>query len=363
MKIAIFNSFLDNIGGAEIVTLIFARELNADIYTTNIDEEKIKRIGFEDVLPRIFSIGKVPIHPPFRQQATFFRFRKLNLAGKYDRFIISGDWAMSGAVNNRPNIWYVYSPLNELWEFKDWVSKNLLSFWKRPLYDIFVWFNRKLTLKYAKSVGVFVADAENVRARLKKYYGVDSKVVYPPTYTKNYYYRPHKNYWLSVNRLIKHKKIEEQVKAFASMPEANLIIVGSYEKGTQQSDEYKKYLESILTPNIKIISWVSDAELKGLYSECKGFITSAMDEDFGMTPVEAMASGKPVVAPNQGGYKETVVNGKTGFLLDDFNTKNIIKAVKEIGTKAESYKDACMKRAEEFDVSRFINKINAIIRQ
>ena len=76
-KIAVFNHFLDNIGGAEIVTLILARELAADVYTTNIDREKIKKMGFEDILPRIYSIGKVPINPPFKQQMAFLKFRFL----------------------------------------------------------------------------------------------------------------------------------------------------------------------------------------------------------------------------------------------------------------------------------------------
>ena len=89
MKIAIFHNFLDNIGGAEMVSLILARELKADIYTTNIDKEKIKKMGFSNI--NIFSIGKVPLNAPFRQQSALLRFRFLNLKNKYDFFIISGD--------------------------------------------------------------------------------------------------------------------------------------------------------------------------------------------------------------------------------------------------------------------------------
>ena len=74
MKIAIFHNFLDNIGGAEIVGLTLAREFDADIYTTNIDKEKIIKMGFEDVLPRLYSIGKVPINAPLRQQFVLWRF-------------------------------------------------------------------------------------------------------------------------------------------------------------------------------------------------------------------------------------------------------------------------------------------------
>jgi hypothetical protein len=152
MKIAVFHNFMDNIGGAEIVTLTLARELNADIYTTNISPSHITEMGFEDVLPRIYSIGNIPIQAPFRQQLAFFKFWRLNLKKSkpgmaYDRYIISGDWAMSGAVHNKPNIWYVHSPLHELWAFKDKIRNTMVVFWKRPIYDFWVWFNRKLTLK------------------------------------------------------------------------------------------------------------------------------------------------------------------------------------------------------------------------
>ena len=136
MKIAIFHNYLDNIGGAEIVALTLAKELNADLYTTNIDYDKIKKMGFEKI--KIYSIGKVPINAPLRQQIAFYKFRKLNLKNKYDCYIIAGDWAMSACVNNKPNLWYIHSPLNELWEFKDYIRNNIIDRNKRPIYDLWV---------------------------------------------------------------------------------------------------------------------------------------------------------------------------------------------------------------------------------
>jgi len=363
MKIAIFHQFLDNIGGAEIVAFILARELNADIYTTNVNREKIAKMGFSDVLFRIKSIGKIPINAPFRHQLALFRFRLLNLGRKYDFYIISGDWAVSGAVNNKPNLWYVFSPLNELWQFKDFIRQNVLSLWKRPLYDIFVLFNRRLTLRYAKHVQKWVCISKNTQNRTKKYYKKDSVIINPPTDCSKYYYKKDKGYWLSVNRLITHKRIELQMRAFAKMPDKRLIIVGSYEKGARQFESYRRYLEGIKPKNAEIINWVDDETLKKLYSECKGLITTAKDEDFGMTPVEAMASGKPVIAGNEGGYKETVINGKTGILIDDINEDKIIEAVKIVEKNPVKYRKECQKRARDFDIIKFIEKIKIEIRK
>ena len=356
-KIAIFHNFMDNIGGAEFVALFLARGLNADIYTTNIDSEKIKKMGFSDVLPRIKSIGKVPIKAPFRHQLALWKFRRLNLGKEYGFYIIAGDWAVSGAVNNKPNLWYAHGPINELWEFKNFVRDNLLVWWKKPIYELWVLFNRYLTRKYSKRVDKLVCNSKNTKKRIKKYYKRSAEVIYPPVDCKKYDYKSEKGYWLSVNRLLNHKRVDLQLEAFSKMPDEKLIIVGSYEVGAEQFENYKRYLEGIMTSNVEVRSWITDSELVNLYNNSKGFIATAGNEDFGMTLVEAMAAGKPVIAGNEGGYKETVIDGKTGMLIEDIDAKKIISAVKKIGKNLSKYKVDCLKRAKEFDVDNFIKRI------
>lgn len=367
MKIAVFHNYLDNIGGAEIVALTLARELNADVYTTNISPEKIANMGFSDVQERIFSIGKIPKKAPFRQQAAFWKFRKLNLSGKYDFFIIAGDWAMSGAANNKPNMWYVHSPLNELWEFQNFIRDNLLAFWKKYPYDIWVKFNQQLTLKYAKSVNSWVCNSNNTKKRIKKYYDRDARIIYPPITVKDYEWQEPKDYWLSVNRLAVHKRIDLQTQAFKYLPDERLIIVGSYERGVAQFESYKKYLEKIKPDNVEIIHWVDNQKLKDLYANCKGFVASAENEDFGLAVVEAMAAGKPIIAPDEGGYKETVINGQTGILIDNVNSEKIAEAVQqislELSNETEKYKNRCLKQAKKFDTQEFIEKIKMEIKK
>lgn len=351
---------MDNIGGAEIVTLTLAEELKGDIFTTNINKEKIQKMGFKDISPRIHSIGKVPINAPFRQQLALFRFSMLKLKNKYDFYIISGDWAISGAKHNKPNLWYVHSPIREIWDLREYTKKNSVPFFLRPLFDLWVLINRHLNIKYSKEANKFVCNSKNTKERLKKFLGKKAIVIHPPINTKNFIYKKHKGYWLSVNRLISHKRIELQLSAFSRLPDERLIIVGSYEK-SRHFLKYAKRCENIRPNNIKIKSWVSDEELKNLYAGCKGLICTAINEDFGITPLEAMASGKPVIASNEGGYKETVVNGKTGILINNISAEKLAKTVKQLGIEIKKnplkYKKACQAHAKNFDTEIFIEKI------
>lgn len=107
-----------------------------------------------------------------------------------------------------------------------------------------------------------------------------------------------------------------------------------------------------------------DGQFRGklleLYATCKGHITTAFDEDFGMTPVEAMAAGKPTVAVKEGGYLETVLDGVTGLLVEP-DVPSIVKAVKEVSSNPHNYREACIKRSKEFDVSVLLQKMRAML--
>lgn len=363
MRTAIFHNCMDNIGGAELVDLVLARELKADIYTTNIDKEKIQKMGFKT--DNIYSIGKVPVNAPFKQEFAYWKFRKLNLKNKYDFYIIAGDWAMSAVYHHKPNLWYVYSPKREIWDLYEYMRNQIIParFFidiNKYIFDLWVFIRRIIDRKDAKKMQKIVCISKNVQERVKKYLKRDSIIIYPPTETKKYYYNKSKGYWLSVNRLINHKRVDIQMKAFAKLPKEKLIVVGSYEKA-EHFVKYAEYIMGIKPENVEIKSWINEKELIELYANCKGIITTSKEEDYGMTPVEAMASGKPVIAPNEGGYKETVINGKTGILIDNIDEIKLAEAVKTLGKEIDEnplqFKNACQERAKNFDTQIFIEKI------
>ena len=358
MKTAVFHSFMDNIGGAEKVCLTLARELKADIYTTNIDREKIRKMGFPDV--KIISIGKVPINAPFRHQLTLWRFHQLNLRNKYDRYIIGGDWAVSAAVHHKPNLWYVHSPIREIWDLYRYTRAHTVPFALRGFFDIWVKYNQNLNRKYVTEVDHIVCNSQNTQARIKKYLGKDAEIIHPPVETARFRYRKNGNFWLSVNRLISHKRVELQIKTFAKLTDEKLVIVGSYEQ-SRHFKTYAKYIKSIKPKNVEIFSWLDQPQLIDLYANCRAFITTAINEDFGLTPVEAMASGKPVIAPREGGYQETVIDQVTGRLIDNMDENKLSEAIKEIGAAPEKYQRSCRERARLFDTKNFVNRITELI--
>ena len=131
----------------------------------------------------------------------------------------------------------------------------------------------------------------------------------------------------------------------------NYILLGDIQKG-----EYAKNLLKNLPLNVKYVGEISEEELANLYGDCKGLITTALDEDFGMTPLEAMSAGKPIIAVNEGGYKESIINNINGKLVNS-DVESLIYAIKDISKNPKIYKKNCIKRAKEFDVKLFIRKI------
>ena len=150
-----------------------------------------------------------------------------------------------------------------------------------------------------------------------------------------------------------------QIDAFRQMPDKKLLVIGDCGRG-DVAEGYADQIKKNLPPNVSIISNVSENDLIEYYARCRGFITTALDEDFGMTVVEAMASGKPVIAVKEGGYLESVVDGKTGTFID-CNPGSIVKAVESISDSGPLFKEACLEQSKKFDVAIFLKEMDDLI--
>lgn len=353
MKVAIFHDYFGSIGGAEKVVLMLSRELGYDIITTDVDTDVIRKLGFDEV--NIISLGRTINYPSLRQISASTMFARCDVSDKYDFFIFSGNWAQYAARRHKPNLWYCHTPARVFYDMKsDIISRQSNKLLKLSA-SIWISSHKIFDQRSVKHIDTIVANSYNVRRRIRKFYGRSSVVIYPPIETKKYRFKEYGDFWLSVNRLYPEKRIDLQFDIFRELPEERLVIVGGYTPGDLADVYYNKLVENIPN-NVEMRGVVSEEELIDLYSRCKGLICTSIDEDFGITPLEAMASGKPVVAVREGGFVETVLNGRTGLLVGADKEK-MAKAMRAVSSNPTICKTECIARAKKFDIEAFIARM------
>lgn len=352
MRVAIFHDYFGAIGGGERVVLALAKVLNADVITTDTDAAAKLDNGV-----RVTSLGSTVKLPPFKQISAARRFAAGDFSDDYDFFIFTGNWSHHAARHHHPNLWYCYTPVRAFYDlYGTFLSRQ--GFVSRQAFRAWVVLSRRSDRRSVGRVDTIVTISENVRQRIRTCYGRDAEVVYPPVDVSRYRCEGYGDFWLSVNRLYPEKRIELQIEAFRSMPDERLVIVGGYAAG-DHAGRYAARLMKDLPENVEIRGEVSEEELIDLYARCRGHICTALDEDFGLTPVEAMAAGKPVVAVDEGGFRETVT-ADTGVLVDA-DPGRIASAVRAVSADPERYRENCLARASVFDGSVFAERIRRVV--
>jgi glycosyltransferase involved in cell wall biosynthesis len=195
------------------------------------------------------------------------------------------------------HICYCHSPMRYLWDlYPAYRNEWTRSRWKRAAMTPLSNYLRLWDYASAARVDRFIANSENVRRRIWKTYRREAEVVHPPVEVESFYHRPAEDYFLVVSELVAYKRIDSLVREF-SRSGRRLRIAGD-------GPEYR-HLRSAASENVEFLGRVCDAELRELYARSRAFLLPG-EEDFGITPVEALASGKPVIAHGRGGVLETV---------------------------------------------------------
>jgi glycosyltransferase involved in cell wall biosynthesis len=344
VRIAIFHDYFGAIGGGEKVVVEMAKILDADIITT--DTDAVRKI---DQSVRVVSLGKTIKYPGIKQISAALKFYFCDFSKEYDLFIFTGNWSHMAAHRHHPNIWYCYTPVRVFYDlYPTFLSRQDAV--TRIFFRTWIFLHRKWDQRSIIHVDCIIAISRNVQDRISRYYHRDAELIYPPVNVALFRCEDYRDFWLSVNRLYPEKRIELQVEAFRMMPEERLVIVGGYAHGDHAA-QYADKIISGLPRNVTFLGEVGGDELQDLYSRCRGHICTALGEDYGLTPLEAMASGKPVVAVHEGGYRETVTPG-TGLLVRP-RIEDICTAIRILSKNPARYHDACIARAREFDVSVF----------
>ncbi|MBU1199956.1 glycosyltransferase [Patescibacteria group bacterium] len=364
MKIALVHDYIKEFGGAErVLRALSDMYPKAPIYTafrvkgSECDKVFKDREIVTSFLAPLLKIWK--LYSPLRFLAPLV-WRSMDLS-EFDLVITSASWYITRGFKvgkNTKVVCYCHTPPRYLYGYD--TSINLQKYWLVRIYaGVVNHFLRLYDLWSADTVDKWIVNSLNIQRRVKKFYRKNSVVIYPPIDVERFIEESRKtkkgDYFLIVSRLVGSKGLEEAVRA-AKIGGFRLRISGS----NAGLSEMAKKLEKMGGKKIELMGRVDDKKLPGLFAGAIGFIALARDEDFGITPVESMACGTPVIAFNGGGFKESVVDGVTGVLINDTDEKTIGKAVKKIlNTKWD--KKALWKQARKFSRERFEEEIRKVI--
>lgn len=363
MKVALVHDYIKEFGGAERVlkqlTLLYPE---APIYTSFVvyNSNCAKEFSKSKIVESKYGwlLKHFNLYSPLRFLAPLV-WRSLDLRG-YDLVITSCSSFFARGFRVSPEtkvIAYCHTPPRFLYGFE--TSINLQKYWIVRVYALVVnHFLRIFDLWSAQRVNYWIVNSENVKKRVWKYYRKQAVVVYPPVNVegimRNSKGVKKEDYFLIVSRLVGAKGIVEAAEATSKL--------GFKLKISGEAVGFSNIKQKLLKiKDVELLGRVSDTKLAKLYAKAKGFIALAKEEDFGITPVESMAAGTPVIAFNGGGFKETVVDGETGILVNDTEEKTLQTAIIRV-TKKLWKKNEIQKRALLFSEKRFLAEMKKVIK-
>ncbi len=277
--------------------------------------------------------------------------------------VLSSSHAVAKGVLTGPDqlhISYVHSPIRYAWDLQHQYLreanlntgfKGLLAKWM--LHKMRVW-----DVRTANGVDHFIANSKFISRRIKKVYGRDADVIYPPVDIDRFLLNEDKDdFYFTASRLVPYKRIDLIVEAFSHMPDKKLVVIGD-------GSEMNK-IKSKATKNIEILGYQENSVMQDYMQKARAFVFAA-EEDFGITPVEAQACGTPVIAFGKGGTLETVrpigVNNPTGVFFDKQNISSVIDAVNKLDELRDTVSpEDCRNNAIKFSRERFDSEMKSYI--
>ena len=351
LKIALVHDWLTGMrGGEKVLEVLCELYPHAPLFTlvhnpgtvsSTIESHKI-RTSFIDHLP-LKSKRYRNYLPLFPAAIESFDFSEFDLILSTSHAVAKGARPASGSIH----ICYCHTPMRYVWELYDqYFGPGRAGLLTRAAMSYVAPRLRAWDVASSSRVNAFAANSKNVAERINRYYKRSAEVIYPPVSIEQFSVSEKDDgYYLIVSALVPYKRVDLAIDAFKHSGE-RLVVAGT-------GPELNR-LKSVASRNVEFLGWQSDSELAKLYSGCKALIFPGI-EDFGIVPLEAMASGKPVVAFGRGGALETVVDDPrlgTGVFFQDQTPEALREALVRLRrTEFDPY--AIRAHAERFDRNIF----------
>ncbi len=327
MKLVVCHPFLYVRGGAERVVLKVAQHFNAKIYCALYEPEKtfpeFKDCEVEVLKTRFFRYmpGQIPIRVRHAVAAGRIFYHKV-LPDDFD--VINAQGTPSEWIRhyNSPVVWYCHSPNREAFDLYRHRMKGR-ALHEKALYWTSLQAYRLLERQTVPKIEHIFANSANTQGRLSEYLGADSEILHPGVDAKEFRCDEYGHFFCYPSRITPEKRFEYVIDAFREFRKRNgkfrdwkLVIAGSLFADRPEHAAYYEWVKRYLGHDGRILIDLPHEDLVSLYAKCYSVLYAPINEDFGMVPLEAMASFKPVISVNEGGPREVVASGETGFLVN-----------------------------------------------
>lgn len=353
MKVALVHDYLNQMGGAERVVLAL-HELfpDAPLYTSIYDPNRVDP-AFQHMDIRTSFMQKFPFimkhHQPY---LPFYpsAMENLDLRG-YD-LVLSSSSAFGKGVIVKPgtvHICYCHTPMRWCWNYHEYVERERLGGMARRMLPLMMTRLRMWDQTSAARVDHFIANSPVIAERIQKYYRREAQVIPPPVEASRFLFDPTRqlgDYLLILGRFVPYKRFDLAIQACNQL-RLPLVVIG---KGRDE-----KRLKAMAGPTIRFLGGLADTEVLEYFARCRAFLFPG-EEDFGITPLEAQASGRPVIAYGAGGALSSVIEGITGTFFREQTVESLVGVLSSFDERRFD-PQVIRNHALEFDKPRFQRRI------
>lgn len=354
MHVAIIHDYLNQYGGAErVLEALHDLHPDAPVYTSLYDPQAMPEF-YRSWDIRTSWMQKLPgWRRHFQKYFLLYpsAFESFDLSD-YD-LILSSSSAYAKGVIPAPgarHICYCHTPMRFAWRTDDYIKREGFGRLQRAVLPLMLSYVRLWDVATTPRVDQFVANSREVAARIARYYGRTATVIAPPVDLSPYRPPAPGNFYLAGGRLIPYKRLDLVIRAFTALG-LPLKVFGD--------GRDRERLEALAGSNVEFLGQISEEQRRDLFASCKAFIFPG-EEDFGITPLEAMSAGRPVIAYAAGGALETVIEGVTGQFFYEQSAAAIAAAVAT--ARVDCYDPAVIRRhAERFSREVFLARMREVI--